>query len=204
MSLIDCDIKRFNFLSGRAVSRRSHHHILRRGGAGANPTGSQSAGGDVAGRSDDDSAQSRNPNTFEEKVRLKVFTYIETHWNHYWIKLLLTNLKYMFRSPSSVSRSTDESRRAAATMWFAPRRRRATASPTTWGRVLWKAKTARIVFKTKTVTARQRPALVVSHRCCVVTRFGSNRVFPTSWNKKNNLDMSKLVSLQWRDTLKMY
>jgi hypothetical protein len=59
-----------SLLSGRAVSRRSHHHILRRGGASANPTGSPSAGGDPAGRADEDLPQSRNPATFEEKVNL--------------------------------------------------------------------------------------------------------------------------------------
>ena len=101
----------------------------------------------------------------------------------------------LFRSLSSASRSTDESHRAAATTWFAPRRKRATASPTTWEKIIWKTKTGKTVFKTKTVTPRQRPVHVVSPRCCVVTRFGSNRMFQIFWNNKN-LDLSELVSLE--------
>ena len=56
------------FLSGRNVSRRSHHHILRRG-TGANPAGSRQAGRDSAGGQDEeDQPQARSQNTFEEKV----------------------------------------------------------------------------------------------------------------------------------------
>ena len=55
--------------SARNVSRRSHHHILRRGGAGSNPTGSPGrAGKDATVHQDDGVQQQKHPNTFEEKV----------------------------------------------------------------------------------------------------------------------------------------